>query len=111
MPDPRTRNTDEANRLAKEAMDEAHTTCNNVYTQVDGTRDVLRSSWHGAAANKYSEALVGWLEELRLITNDMNRMIGTFGGTVNAMHATEDANLLEGSRWMADLNPNQTSAN
>ncbi|WP_121183581.1 hypothetical protein [Nocardiopsis sp. Huas11] len=92
-------------------MTEAHTTCNNVYTQIDSTRDVLRASWHGAAANKYSEALVGWLEELRLITNDMNQMIGTFGGTVNAMHSTEDANLLEGSRWMADLNPNQTSAN
>jgi uncharacterized protein YukE len=107
MTAPRTLNTDEGNRQAQEAMSAAHTTCNRVYTEVDNTRDTLRASWHGAAANKYSEALVGWLEELRLITNDMNQMIGTFGGTVNAMHATEDANLLEGSQWMADLNPNQ----
>ncbi|MFI6576137.1 hypothetical protein ACIBFB_10055 [Nocardiopsis sp. NPDC050513] len=107
MSEGRTRSTEQANGIAQEAMTEAHTTCNTVYTNVDGTRDTLRASWHGAAANKYSEALVGWLEELRLITNDMNQMIGTFGGTVNAMHNAEDSNLVEGSRWMSDLNPNQ----
>ncbi|MCY9784010.1 hypothetical protein KIK06_08905 [Nocardiopsis sp. EMB25] len=106
MAEGRTRNTEQANGIAQEAMTEAHTTCNNVYSNVDGTRDTLRASWHGAAANKYSEALVGWLEELRLITNDMNQMIGTFGGTVQAMHSAEDMNLVEGSRWMSDLNPN-----
>lgn len=103
----RTRSTDEANRIAQEAMQEAHTQCNNIYQNVDDTRDGLRASWQGAASNRYSEALVGWLEELRLITNDMNQMIGTFGGTVQAMNATEDQAILTGSRWMDDLNPNQ----
>lgn len=104
----RTRSTDEANRLAQEAMQEAHTQCNSIYQNVDNTRDQLRGSWHGAASNRYSEALVGWLEELRLITNDMNQMIGTFGGTVQAMNATEDQAVLDGSRWADDLNPNQS---
>ncbi|MFL1376763.1 MULTISPECIES: hypothetical protein [unclassified Nocardiopsis] len=103
----RTRSTDEANRIAQEAMTEAHTACNRIYREVDDTRDGLRTSWQGAASNRYSEALVGWLEELRLITNDMNQMIGTFGGTVQAMNATEDQAILTGSRWMDDLNPNQ----
>lgn len=103
----RTRNTDEANRLAQEAMTEAHTQCNNIYTNVDDLRDGLRASWHGAASNRYSEALVGWLEELRLITNDMNQMIGTYGGTVQAMNQAEDTAIVTGSRWMDDLNPNQ----
>lgn len=104
----RTRNTDEANRLAQEAMSEAHTQCNNIYKNVDDLRDGLRASWHGAASNRYSEALVGWLEELRLITNDMNQMIGTYGGTVQAMHQAEDTAIVTGSRWMDDLNPNQS---
>ncbi len=104
----RTRTTDEAERIAQEAMTEAHSNCNTIYTNVDNTRDKLRASWQGAASNKYSEAVVGWLEELRLITNDMNQMIGTFGGTVHAMHATEDAAVLTGSRWMDELNPNQS---
>ena len=104
----RTRNTDEANRLAQEAMTEAHTQCNNIYTNVDDLRDGLRASWHGAASNRYSEALVGWLEELRLITNDMNQMIGTYGGSVQAMHQAEDSAIISGSRWMGDLNPNQS---
>lgn len=104
----RTRSTDEANRLAQEAMQEAYTECNKIYRNVDDTRDGLRGSWQGAASNRYSEALVGWLEELRLITNDMNQMIGTFGGTVQAMNAVEDQAILTGSRWMDDLNPNQS---
>lgn len=104
----RTRNTDEANRLAQEAMTEAHTQCNNIYTNVDDLRDGLRTSWQGAASNRYSEALTGWLEELRLITNDMNQMIGTFGGTVQAMHQAEDMAIVTGSRWIDDLNPNQS---
>lgn len=103
----RTRSTDEANRLAQEAMAESHTQCNNIYTNVDNLRDELRTSWHGAASNKYSEALVGWLEELRLITNDMGQMIETFGGTVHSMHGAEDQAILDGSRWMDTLNPNQ----
>ncbi|WP_028649445.1 hypothetical protein [Nocardiopsis sp. CNT312] len=102
-----TRNTDWANNIAQEAMTEAHGTCNNIYTQVDSTRDTLRVSWQGAASNRYSEALVGWLEELRLITNDMNNMIGVFGGTVQSMHNAEDFGVLEGSRWASELNPNQ----
>jgi uncharacterized protein YukE len=103
----RTRSTDEANRIAQEAMQEAHSGCNSIYQNVDNTRDQLRGSWQGAASNRYSEALVGWLEELRLITNDMNQMIGTFGGTVQAMHNVEDQAVLTGSRWFDDLNPNQ----
>lgn len=103
----RTRSTDEANRLAQEAMTTAHSQCNNIYTNVDDLRDGLRASWQGAASNRYSEALVGWLEELRLITNDMNQMIGTFGGTVQEMHAAEDMAIVTGSRWFDDLNPNQ----
>jgi WXG100 family type VII secretion target len=104
----RTRTTDEAERQAQSAMSTAHSECNRIYTNVDSTRDRLRASWQGAAANSYSEAVAGWLEELRLITNDMNRMIGTYGGTVHAMHATEDAALITGSRWMSELNPNQS---
>ncbi|MCP3017083.1 hypothetical protein [Nocardiopsis dassonvillei] len=102
-----TQTTDDGERLAQEAMSEAHAKCNEVYTSVDATRDKLRASWQGAASNSYSEAVVAWLEELRLITNDMNRMIGTFGGTVQAMHSTEDANIIAGSRWINELNPNQ----
>ncbi|NKZ00965.1 hypothetical protein HGB44_25325 [Nocardiopsis dassonvillei subsp. albirubida] len=85
-------------------MTEAYNNCNTIYTNVDHTRDRLRASWQGAASNSYSEAVVGWLEELRLITNDMNRMIGTYGGTVHAMHATEDAAVITGSRWINELN-------
>ena len=51
---------------------------------------------------------MGWLEELRLITNDMNQMIGTYGGSVQAMHQAEDSAIISGSRWMGDLNPNQS---
>ncbi|MCK9874027.1 hypothetical protein [Nocardiopsis dassonvillei] len=101
-----TQTTDDGERLAQEAMMNAHAKCNEVYTQVDAARDKLRASWQGAASNSYSEAVVGWLEELRLITNDMNQMIGTFGGTVQAMHSTEDANIISGSRWMEALNTN-----
>nr|WP_223839800.1 hypothetical protein [Nocardiopsis deserti] len=102
-----TQTTDDGERQAQEAMAEAHAKCNEVYNYVDSARDKLRASWQGAASNSYSEAVVGWLEELRLITNDMNRMIGTFGGTVQAMHSTEDANVIAGSRWMEALNTNQ----
>ncbi|MEV6820002.1 hypothetical protein AB0M72_14720 [Nocardiopsis dassonvillei] len=101
-----TQTTDDGERLAQEEMMKAHAKCNEVYTQVDAARDKLRASWQGAASNSYSEAVVGWLEELRLITNDMNQMIGTFGGTVQAMHSTEDANIISGSRWMEALNTN-----
>ncbi|WP_236567632.1 MULTISPECIES: hypothetical protein [unclassified Nocardiopsis] len=107
MAEPRTKNTEEGNRIAHDAMSAAHTECNRIYSNVDSTRDTLRMSWHGAASNKYSEALVGWLDELRLITNDMNQMIVTFGGTERSMVATEDEAILTGSRWMNDLNPNQ----
>ncbi|RCV48553.1 WXG100 family type VII secretion target [Marinitenerispora sediminis] len=99
-------NLDQANQLAAAAMETSHTTCNNVYTSVDSTRDQLRGSWQGAASNKYGEALVMWLEELRLITNEMNGFIGTFGGTVRTMHAMEDQNIVEGSSWNRTLNPN-----
>ncbi|MBB6119147.1 WXG100 family type VII secretion target [Nocardiopsis algeriensis] len=104
----RTRNTEEANRIAQEAMSEAYNNCRSIYTSVDNTRDQLRVSWRGAAANSYFEALVLWLEELRLITNDMNRMIGTFGGTVQQMLQTEDQAVLTGSSWIGELNPNQS---
>ncbi|TDQ44659.1 WXG100 family type VII secretion target [Actinorugispora endophytica] len=97
--------TERANNIAREAMETAHTECNRVYTHVDGIRDDLRTSWQGAASNRYSEALVSWLEELRLITNDMSTMIGTFGGTVREMQQMEDTNIIEGSGWMDDLNP------
>ncbi|MFL1379615.1 MULTISPECIES: hypothetical protein [unclassified Nocardiopsis] len=104
------RNTDEANRIASEAMAEAHGRCDSVYTRVDAARDALRPGWQGGAGNTYSEALVLWLEELRLITNGMNQMVETFGGTVNAMHTVEDTNILESSSWINQLNPNQASA-
>ncbi|MEV2275679.1 hypothetical protein AB0I72_08835 [Nocardiopsis sp. NPDC049922] len=107
MSDPRTRSTENANNIAREAMSEAHKNCTDTYARVDDTRDTLRMSWQGAASNKYSEALVGWLEELRLITNDMNNMVGVFGGTVQAMHNVEDTAILTGSRWADELNPNQ----
>ncbi|MFC7326850.1 hypothetical protein [Marinactinospora rubrisoli] len=100
-------NQDAANRLAQSALQEAYGTCNNVYTSVDNTRDSLRGAWQGAAANKYFEALVLWLEELRLITNEMNGFISTFGGTVNTMHAMEDSNVIQASSWTSALNPNQ----
>ncbi|WP_150242765.1 hypothetical protein [Nocardiopsis quinghaiensis] len=88
-------------------MSEAHTSCNSIYTNVDDVRDRLRQAWKGPAAERYSEAVILWLEELRLITNDMNQMIGTFGGTVRAMHAVEDQAVIDGSQWISQLNPNQ----
>ncbi|MGW9350128.1 hypothetical protein SAMN05421803_1314 [Nocardiopsis flavescens] len=104
------RNTDEANRIASEAMTEAHGRCDSVYVRVDAARDALRAGWQGGASNTYSEALVLWLEELRLITNGMSRMVETFGGTVQSMHAVEDTNTLEGSALISQLNPNQASS-
>ncbi|GAA1780410.1 MULTISPECIES: WXG100 family type VII secretion target [Streptomonospora] len=102
-----TRSTEEANRLALEAMTDAHTTCNNVYSRVDSARDSLRPSWKGDASTVYQEALVQWLEELRLIVNDMGRKMEQWGGTSTKMRDTEDTNLVTSSRWMNDLNPNQ----
>ncbi|WP_017572556.1 WXG100 family type VII secretion target [Nocardiopsis halotolerans] len=105
--EPMTQTTDDAERRAQAAMSEAYQECDAIYHKVDDTRDRLRQAWQGAAANAYSEAITGWLEELRLITNDMNRMIETYGGTVHAMHATEDAAIVAGSRWNELLNPTQ----
>ncbi len=101
------RNTERANKIAREAMEQAHTTCQNVYNQIDYARDFLRANWTGAAASTYDDALILWLEELRLIINDMSNMIGKFGGTVRAMVAMEDENVVQGSSWLKDLNPNQ----
>ena len=101
------RNTERANQIAREAMEEAHSTCNTVYTQIDYARDFLRANWTGQAASTYDDALILWLEELRLITNDMSNMIGVFGGTVREMRSMEDQNVVQGSSWMQDLNPNQ----
>ncbi|MEY9213887.1 hypothetical protein NI17_022470 [Thermobifida halotolerans] len=101
------RNTERANQLAKDAMTEAHGTCSTVYTQIDYARDFLRMNWTGHASSTYDDALILWLEELRLITNDMNNMIELFGGTERAMIAMEDENTVMGSSWLKDLNPNQ----
>ncbi|GAB3208492.1 WXG100 family type VII secretion target [Marinactinospora thermotolerans] len=99
-------NLDAANQQAADALETSHTTCNNVYTSVDAARDTLRGSWAGGAANKYFEALALWLEELRIITNEMNNMIGNYGGTVQQMHAVEDENIVQASSWNNVLNPN-----
>ncbi|MDA0567657.1 hypothetical protein LG943_25525 [Streptomonospora sp. S1-112] len=103
------RNTETANRIARVAMENAHSTCNSIYTRIDSARDQLRPSWQGDASTVYQEAMVQWLEELRLITNDMSAKIGEWGGTTRAMHTTEDSNLQLSSSWMGQLNPNQPS--
>ncbi|WP_017544366.1 WXG100 family type VII secretion target [Nocardiopsis prasina] len=100
------RSTDQAMRTGRDAMETAHTTCNGVYTGVDGVRDLLGGNWQGGAATQYDTALVKWLEELRLITNDMNDMIGILGGTERNFHAMEDENMLS-ANWITQLNPNQ----
>lgn len=100
------RSTDQAMRVGRDAMETAHSTCNGVYTTVDAVRDQLRGSWKGGAATKYETALAKWLEEVRLITNDMNDMIGTLGGTERNFHNMEDENLVSAD-WIKDLNPNQ----
>ncbi|WP_017627752.1 WXG100 family type VII secretion target [Nocardiopsis chromatogenes] len=103
------RSTDQAMREGKDAMETAHSTCNGIYTQVDSTRDMLGGNWQGGAAARYDTALVKWLEELRLITNDMNDMIGILGGTERNFHEMEDANMVTAD-WAAQLNPNQRDA-
>ncbi|WP_017574387.1 WXG100 family type VII secretion target [Nocardiopsis kunsanensis] len=100
------RSTDQAMRTGRDAMETAHGTCNGVYTTVDAVRDQLGGSWRGGAATQYDTALVKWLEELRLITNDMNDMIGILGGTERNFHDMEDENLVMAD-WIKDLNPNQ----
>ncbi|MFC4562337.1 hypothetical protein ACFO4E_10765 [Nocardiopsis mangrovi] len=90
------------------AMETAHAECNEVYTKVDFLRDSLKSSWQGGAEAGYETALVKWLEELRLIVNGMNQMIGTFGGTTRGMLNLEDDNLVISSSWNDQLNPNQS---
>ncbi|WP_017607067.1 WXG100 family type VII secretion target [Nocardiopsis xinjiangensis] len=103
------RSTDQAMRTGHDAMETAHSTCNGVYTTVDAVRDQLGGSWRGGAATQYDTALVKWLEELRLITNDMNDMIGILGGTERNFHEMEDENLVM-ANWIKDLNPNQSDA-
>ncbi len=90
------------------AMEAAHTECNAVYTKVDFLRDSLRTTWVGGAEQGYETALVKWLEELRLIVNGMNTMIGTFGGTTRGMQNVEDENLVLSKSWDDQLNPNQS---
>ena len=101
------RSTDQAMRTGRDAMETAHTTCTGVYTSVDGVRDLLGGNWQGGAASQYDTALVKWLEELRLITNDMNDMIGILGGTERNFHAMEDENMVT-ANWISQLNPNQS---
>ena len=103
------RSTDQAMRTGHDAMETAHSTCNGVYTTVDAVRDQLGGSWRGGAATQYDTALVKWLEELRLVTNDMNDMIGILGGTERNFHEMEDENLVM-ANWIKDLNPNQGDA-
>ncbi|WP_049578893.1 WXG100 family type VII secretion target [Nocardiopsis sp. SBT366] len=100
------RSTDQAMRTGRDAMETAHTTCNGVYTNVDSVRDLLGGNWQGGAASQYDTALVKWLEELRLITNDMNDMIGILGGTERNFNAMEDENMVT-ANWITQLNPNQ----
>ncbi|WP_067972408.1 WXG100 family type VII secretion target [Nocardiopsis trehalosi] len=98
--------TQEANNQAMAAMEETHTKCQGSYNNVDSIRDGLRGGWAGDASTIYQEAMVKWLEELRLLINDMNSKIGEWGGTSTAMINVEDQNLVASSRWMSDLNPN-----
>ncbi|GLU50466.1 hypothetical protein [Nocardiopsis ansamitocini] len=99
--------TEQANATARAAMESAYNTCNRSYQFVDGIRDNVRVNWGGAASRTYLEALALWLEELRLITNGMNEMVGAFGGTVQEMAQMEDQAIMEGSSWLKELNPNQ----
>ncbi|MFC3996087.1 WXG100 family type VII secretion target [Nocardiopsis sediminis] len=89
----------------REAMEAAYEECHAVYTQVDSLRDRLRGTWGGGAEQSFETALAKWLEELRLIVNGMNNMIGVFGGTRTGMLNVEDENLVNSSEWMNQLNP------
>ncbi|WP_017591952.1 WXG100 family type VII secretion target [Nocardiopsis potens] len=100
------KSSDEAMRTGRDAMETAHSTCNGIYTRVDTVRDMLGGNWQGGAAMRYDTALVKWLEELRLITNDMNNMIGMLGGTERSFNAMEDENMVTAD-WSSALNPNQ----
>ncbi|MFC4563429.1 hypothetical protein ACFO4E_16310 [Nocardiopsis mangrovi] len=104
-----TTSTEYGMTTGRDAMEEAHGECNAVYTKVDFLRDSLKSSWQGGAEAGYETALVKWLEELRLIVNGMNNMIGTFGGTTLGMLNLEDENLVTSNAWMSQLNPNQSA--
>ncbi len=100
-------NTKHANDTALSAMQDAYEKCQRSYTAVDSTRDELRASWQGDASTVYQEALIKWLEELRLLVNDMGQKQEQWGGTTHQMYDTEDTNLVTSSRWMQELNPNQ----
>ncbi|MFC4564199.1 hypothetical protein ACFO4E_20250 [Nocardiopsis mangrovi] len=102
-----TTSTEYGMTTGRTAMETAYSECNAVYTKVDHLRDALKSSWVGGAEQGYETALVKWLEELRLIVNGMNNMIGTFGGTTRGMLNLEDENLVTSNAWMNQLNPNQ----
>ncbi|GAB2522385.1 hypothetical protein [Nocardiopsis aegyptia] len=102
-----TTSTEHGMTTGRLAMEAAHNECNAVYTKVDFLRDSLKTTWVGGAEAGYETALVKWLEELRLIVNGMNNMIGTFGGTTRGMLNVEDENLVTSNAWMSELNPNQ----
>ncbi|MFC3995821.1 hypothetical protein ACFOVU_07840 [Nocardiopsis sediminis] len=104
-----TTSTERGMTTGRLAMEEAYSECNAVYTKVDHLRDTLKSSWKGGAEQGYETALVKWLEELRLIVNGMNEMIGVFGGTTRGMLNLEDENLVTSNSWMNQLNPNQSA--
>lgn len=109
MVNPQTTNTQQGNNTALEALHQARDKCERAYINVDATRDKLRGGWSGDASTVYQEAMVQWLDQLRLTINDMNQKIDSWGGTATKMYDTEDSNLLTGSSWAGELNKVQPS--
>ncbi|GAB3451749.1 hypothetical protein GCM10027570_29060 [Streptomonospora sediminis] len=104
MANPQTTNTQGGNNTALEALHQARDKCEKAYTNVDATRDQLRGGWAGDASTVYQEAMVQWLDQLRLTINDMNQKIDSWGGTATKMYDTEDSNLATSGRWSDALN-------